>query len=39
MTVFEFLKGGLKEDGGSLHEEPHGEGKGQWVQVLEEVSF
>lgn len=27
ITIFQFLKGSYKEDGGSLHKEPHGEDK------------
>lgn len=31
-TLFQYLKGGYKVHRGALHEEPHGEGKGQQVQ-------
>ncbi|KAK4820717.1 hypothetical protein QYF61_004382 [Mycteria americana] len=29
ITVYQYLKGSYKENGGSLHKEPHGEDKGQ----------
>lgn len=39
ITVFQCLKGGYKEDRGSLFSRSHMEEKGQWVQVaLGEVS-
>lgn len=39
ITIFQFLKGSYKEDGGTLHKEPHGEDKEQKSQIEWDMGF